>query len=362
MNGNPVIKHPNADNNRQLLKLALIAIIILLLLIPVAWINSIIRERYQRKESVVSEIAGKWGASQIVSGPFISVPYSVFVKSVDENNKLSSVETTRYLHFAADSLKINGDISTVTHKRGIFKVTGYKAELDLAADFSACVPENPAHTELPLRWNEALLSFDLDDQRGLKEIDGSINGKPLVFNRSEGVLSVSSLPETPDLKGTFSGYRGESKVEKQTEFKLAAKLPLDCNANATSVRMRVSITGTQQINLASSALQESVHLKGDWPSPSFIGDMLPDQRSVDSEGFTASWRSNNLNSGIKKNWSGDEPMLQLSNLGVNFLIMVDSYQQTTRALKYAMLFLILTFMTFFFAEIMANKRSTPSSI
>jgi len=100
MNGNQVIKHPNAENNRQLLKLALIAFIILLLLIPVAWISSIIRERYHRKESVVSEIAGKWGASQIVSGPFISVPYSVFVKSVDENNKLSSVETTRYLHFA----------------------------------------------------------------------------------------------------------------------------------------------------------------------------------------------------------------------------------------------------------------------
>ena len=52
-------------------------------------------------------------------------------------------------------------------------------------------------------------------------------------------------------------------------------------------------------------------------------------------------------------------MLQLSNLGVNFLIMVDSYQQTTRALKYAVLFLILTFMTFFFAEIMANQKIHP---
>ena len=37
----------------------------------------------------------------------------------------------------------------------------------------------------------------------------------------------------------------------------------------------------------------------------------------------------------------------------------DSSQQTTRALKYAMLFLILTFMTFFFAEIMANQKIHP---
>jgi len=121
----------------------------------------------------------------------------------------------------------------------------------------------------------------------------------------------------------------------------------------------MEISGTQQLNFASSALQEKVILEGDWLAPSFIGDMLPESRSIDSKGFKATWRTTNLNSGIKKLWSSDELMLQLSNLGVNFLIMVDSYQQTTRALKYSVLFLLLTFMTFFFAETMAKQKIHP---
>lgn len=359
MNTEQFVRQAGSKTNMQMFKLLIIGFMILVLLIPVAWISTLIRERYQRKESVIKEIAGKWGGAQIVSGPFISIPYSVWVKNSDEHKVERSTEITRYIYLAPDSMRINGKIETVTHKRGIFKVTGYKADLDLSASFAAAVMDNPAYLELPLRWNEALVSFDLDDQRGMKEISGKLDDQDLVFNRSQGVLSVSSLPETSNLKDTFSAYRGESKELKNTDFKLAAKLPIDARGSDFELKIRVLMTGTQQLNFASSALNETVLLSGDWPSPSFIGDTLPESRSVDSNGFEASWRTNDLNSGIKKLWTSEEPLLQLSNLGVNFLIMVDSYQQTTRALKYSVLFLLLTFMTFFLAEIMANQRIHP---
>lgn len=353
------VKPTNTKSNLQLWKLALILLLILLLMIPVAWISSIIRERFQRKESVINEIAGKWGGSQIVSGPFISVPYTVIVKSTTEENKPENIEVTKYIYIAPDSLKVTGKIHTVMHKRGIFKVTGYQADLDLNAVFPAYVLDNPALMELPLRWNDALVSFDLDDQRGMKEISGKLNGKAIVFNRSSNVLSVSSMPETIKLNQTFSGYKGDSQEMKSTDFKLEAKVPVDCRTESIGLSIHVNMTGTQQINFASSALKESVHLEGDWQSPSFIGDLLPESREVDDKGFQATWHTSNLNSGVKKTWTSDEPMLQLSNLGVNFLIMVDSYQQTTRALKYSVLFLLLTFMTFFFAEIMTKQRIHP---
>jgi len=357
MNAEQPVKQASPRSNQQMWKLAIIGIIILLLMIPVARISSIIHERYQRKESVVKEIAGKWGGSQIVSGSFISVPYTVTVKNTSfESNDKGVIEVTKYIHIAPDSLKAKGKIHTVMHKRGIFKVTGYKAELGLDAYFAAYVLDNPALRELPLRWDEALVSFDLDDQRGMKEINGKLNGQALVFNRSEGVLSVSSLPETTKLRDTFSGYKGGSNEMKSTDFKLEAKVPVDCRNEGIALNIQMIMTGTQQLNFASSALMESVDLEGDWPSPSFIGDLLPESRTVDSKGFKAIWHTNNLNSGIKKTWTSDEPMLQLSNLGVNFLIMVDSYQQTTRALKYSVLFLLLTFMTFFFAEIITRQR------
>ncbi|MDD4310085.1 MAG: cell envelope integrity protein CreD [Candidatus Cloacimonetes bacterium] len=359
MNTEQIIKSAGNKSNVQIWKLLIIGFLILILMIPVAWISSIIRERYQRKESVVSEIAGKWGASQIVSGPFISIPYTALEKNPDPDSKLRLIELTKYIYLAPDSLQVLGKIKTVIHQRGIFKVTGYIADVDLNANFSAAIIDNPAYRDLPLRWDEALVSFDLDDQRGMKEISGTLNDQPLVFNRSEGVLSVSSLPETGDLKNTFSAYKGDAKEVKQTDFKLAAKVLSDIRSGNNSICIHMEISGTQQLNFASSALQEKVILEGDWLAPSFIGDMLPESRSIDSKGFKATWRTTNLNSGIKKLWSSDEPMLQLSNLGVNFLIMVDSYQQTTRALKYSVLFLLLTFMTFFFAETMAKQKIHP---
>lgn len=340
-------------------KLAIIGFIILLLMIPVAFISSLIHERFQRKESVIAEIAGKWGGSQIVSGPFIAVPYTTIAKITANDGKIVSTETTKYIYLAPDSMKITGKIKTVMHKRGIFSVTGYQAELDLAATFPAVVIDNPAYNDLPLRWDEALVAFDLDDQRGMKVLNGNLNGKPLIFNSAAGVLVVSSMPETAGLKNTISGYRGDSKEVKNTDFKLSAKVPVDSRSTDIAINIHMNMTGTQQLNFATSGMKEIVALEGDWKSPSFIGDMLPETRTLDDNGFKASWQSNNLNSGIKKIWSSDEPILRLSNLGVNFLIMVDSYQQTNRALKYSVLFLLLTFMTFFFAEMMTKQRIHP---
>ncbi|RZJ80701.1 MAG: hypothetical protein EOO20_25755 [Chryseobacterium sp.] len=47
-----------------LFKLGLVLILILLLLIPSSWIQSIILERSQRQDEVVREISDKWASEQ----------------------------------------------------------------------------------------------------------------------------------------------------------------------------------------------------------------------------------------------------------------------------------------------------------
>ena len=358
MNPDQLLKQAGAKANPQMWKLLIIGFIILILMIPAVWISSIIHERYHRKESVVQEIAGKWGASQMLSGPFVCVPYSIWQKNPDPKEE-KPIELTKYLYLAPDSLAITGVVETVVHKRGIFRVSGYKADLDYVASIEAIELENPAYEKLPLRWDEAIIAFDLEDQRGMKQISGTLNGQEIIFNRAQDVISISSMPETQGLRDTFSGYKGEAKALKSTDMKLAAKAPGDIRQSALELKIKVQMSGTQQLNFAASALKEKVSLIGDWPAPSFVGDLLPDNRSISDEGFKVDWHTTDLNSGIKKVWSSDEPILQLSNLGVSFLIMVDSYQQSIRALKYAALFLILTFMTFFFAEIISKQKIHP---
>ncbi|MBN2419199.1 MAG: inner membrane CreD family protein, partial [Deltaproteobacteria bacterium] len=62
------------------LKIIAIGILILLLLIPTVMIQNLIRERQSRRDSVISEINQKWGGSQTITGPFITVPYKDYYR------------------------------------------------------------------------------------------------------------------------------------------------------------------------------------------------------------------------------------------------------------------------------------------
>jgi inner membrane protein len=48
-----------------------------------------------------------------------------------------------------------------------------------------------------------------------------------------------------------------------------------------------------------------------------------------------------------------------SAFGVELLLPVDEYQKTARAAKYCMLFVFLTFLTFFFVEVLGGRRIHP---
>lgn len=340
-------------------KLGIIGAIILVLMIPVAWISSLIHERYNRKDSVTSEIASKWGGSQTVSGPFISIPYQISAKEKDANGMEKTVYHTRYLHVTPETMNITGNVSSVVQHRGIFKVPGYKTELDITCTIPDTIDTGSLLDSNVLDWDNSLITFDLDDERGLKELSGSINGQALRFKKSENVLTVSKTAEPVKSPGRFSSFSPEPDKSTDCSFKFEAKTPAGITPSKANIRLHLTMTGTQKLSFLTSAINETIKLKGDWASPSFTGDILPDTRTISEKGFDATWKTNYLNTGNKPSWTSEEPNIRLSGLGVNFLIMVDAYQQTTRTLKYSILFLLLTFMTFFFAETITKQRIHP---
>jgi inner membrane protein len=356
------IPHANplaSPGSGSALKLFLIGCIILALMIPVVWISSLIHERYNRRDSVTAEIASKWGSDQFFSGPFLSVPYYIKVLPKENSDHETTAILTEYLNFAPQTMQISGKIQSVPQHRGIFKVTGYKADLELTAVFSDTLDAANLPHGAELDWNHALVTFDLEDARGLKELTGSLNGQAFTFNKSVNVVRVAST-DTPDnaLKGR-NKFTSDSDNDKERCFKFEAKAPQTGPSSPKQINIHLALTGTRQLSFLASGVQESVQLEGDWPSPSFTGDLLPDTRTVDAKGFTAAWQTNYLNTGVRQFWTSEEPTVRLSALGVNFLIMVDAYQQTTRTLKYSILFLLLTFMVFFFAETITKQRIHP---
>ena len=61
-------------------KIASIALVILVLMIPAAMISDLLNERESRRDSVVQEINQKWGNSQTITGPFFTIPYKLTIQ------------------------------------------------------------------------------------------------------------------------------------------------------------------------------------------------------------------------------------------------------------------------------------------
>jgi inner membrane protein len=354
MNDTPQKPVRRFESASKALKLGIIGFLILIFLIPVAWISSLIRERHERRDTVINEIAGKSGSSQIIGGPFISVPYHWIVSQ----NKVDVIETA-YIHVTADNMNVTAKTKSEIYHRGIFSVSGYLADVNITADFTmkpivGLLPENAE-----LDWANALISFNLKDQHGLKELNGKIDGQNLLFIAGDQILSVVKPATVTNSLKKGMRYGQEEKTEESIKFKYAAKIPIDVRAGNHQITVHLISSGTQQLNFLASGMQETIQIQGDWKSPSFTGDLLPQSRNVDKQGFTATWHTNFLTTGNKQYWSNSASDIQLANVGVDFLIMVDSYQQATRALKYAILFLLLTFMTFFFTETITKQRIHP---
>lgn len=105
--------------------------------------------------------------------------------------------------------------------------------------------------------------------------------------------------------------------------------------------------------------QTNVQLSSEWPNPGFTGNFLPADREVSAAGFNASWKVLHLNRNFPQQWMGSNQEISNSAFGVNLLLSVDEYQKTMRTTKYAIMFISLTFLTFFMIELLSKKAIHP---
>ena len=77
-------------------RLILIGLLTLVLLIPLLFVQNLVSERKERQESVVNEIANKWGGEVFFYGPILKIPYKVYGNNTFE---------IRYAYFFPEVLK-----------------------------------------------------------------------------------------------------------------------------------------------------------------------------------------------------------------------------------------------------------------
>jgi inner membrane protein len=318
------------------LKLLLVCGLALLMTIPSLFVNSVVEERTMRAKGVIEEISGRAGGQQTFLGPSLSIPYSI-----PSLYKGASPMLGVYVVFPAKgdaSIKVR----TEERRRSLFKVPVYQAELNFDATFDLTGVPSAAPAGAELDWTRARIVIGVSDARGALA-DGTLtaNGKTSTFAPAESVGE-----ENPRLRLAYF-YVGVSDLAKpNATFNVAASL---------------RFSGAQRLAVLAYGKSTRLAVEGDWPSPGFDGGFLPVKRTISAQGFTGEWSIPFIARGIPaEGTNAAVSALDLSAMGISFVEVADPYQSVSRALKYALLFIGLLFLSYFVFEATAGKRVHPA--
>jgi inner membrane protein len=317
------------NRNAPLIKLIVLGILTLILLIPSSMIKNLIRERQYHQESVKTEISSKWGDAQTIIGPVIAIPY--------EYQVLEGKVVKNYvgqLIVLPNNLKINGNLDTQILKRGIYEMMAYRGTLQIFGNFSFDQAASILPSNATPNWDKAQFSIGISDLKGIKE--------SIIMEMDSSELSLEP------------GITINNIMTNGVGNKLALNRLEPLNFSTT-----LELQGSESLYFIPVGKTTTAFLKSSCPNPSFDGNFLPENRKMDNNGFTADWKILHLNRNYPQQWLNSEHRISDSKFGLNLLLNVDHYQKTERSAKYAILFIALTFLTFFFIEILNAKRIHP---
>ncbi|SDH88055.1 inner membrane protein [Pseudomonas flavescens] len=331
-------------NRSLMLKLGTIALLILLLMIPLLLIDGLVGERQGARDDVLRDIARSSSYAQQITGPVLVVPYRKRVlvwktrKDSDERHLEESTEQGR-LYFLPERFTLDGDVRTELRYRGIYQARLYHSDSKVGGEFR--VPANYGIGDVDAyRFEAPFIAVGISDVRGIgNDLRLQLNGASLSVEPGSGDERFGSgvhvvLP-APDTR--------EDQV-----YTFAFDLKLQ---------------GTEQLSITPVGRESQVTLRSDWPHPSFVGEFLPSQRDVTEQGFTAKWQTSffatDMQEALSSCVSGSCSAMQSRTFGVSFIEPVDQYLKADRAIKYALLFVTLTFAVFFLFEVLKRLAVHP---
>lgn len=322
----------------QTFRLVTVGLLVLLLQIPVSMIGGQIYERRERGEDAIQEVSSKWGNEQTIAGPALVVPYTYRWSETNTAGQVIVRNEPRHAIFLPDRLETHGSVTTEERKRGIFSVPVYKLDLTVSGRFS-----RPDFSKLSLEpaaiaWERAHLVAGISDTRAIQqETSVSWGGQPVQFVPGIG------------------GYPGEHAG-------IHAVVGFADGAESVDFSFPLSLNGSQGVYFTPSGQNTMVRLDSNYPHPSFQGNWLPSKRVVTDQGFEAGWSIPFLGRSFPQAWTAETKMnaaIAQSRFGVDLVNPVDHYRMAERSVKYASLFILLSFAGVWLFEVRAGVRVHP---
>ncbi|MDR2081171.1 MAG: cell envelope integrity protein CreD [Campylobacteraceae bacterium] len=327
-------------NKAILFKTITIAVLILLMLIPLVFVENVIYDRNRYKNEAVSKITKSWGGQVILAAPILNMPYAYNeVTEVFQDNKTIQKVTTRtaYAKFAPQDLDVDVKINSQIRYIGIFEVPVFSADIVMKGSFEAL---DKAYLDYA---QDAFISLETKDIKGISE-------PVLVWNEKEHGFEPGSKANSLEIT-PLANEEDRYYYSRVTLHSLASDI--DFKNNGGKFELKFSIKGSESISFVPLAKKNRFHMSSDWANPNFAGNFLPDEKNITNKGFEALWDINYLSSGVPPRFDGRD--LSSAQFQTTFLIPVDNYRSAERAVKYGILFIALTFIICFVFEL-ANHR------
>jgi inner membrane protein len=126
-----------------------------------------------------------------------------------------------------------------------------------------------------------------------------------------------------------------------------------------SFSLQLKLKGSERLFFTPVARETEVQLAASFPNPSFDGKFLPVASTLSDTGFKAQWKVLHFTRDVPQSWTNQKVEMENHEFGVQLLQGVDSYSKTMRSVKYALLFISLTFFLFFFIELLKKTSVHP---
>jgi inner membrane protein len=339
------------------IKLVSIGFLLLILLLPSAWIQELMEERQERADSVILEISNKWSESQTLSGPVLVIPYKDTEKIRHGKDDVEIQEIVRKAFFLPETLNVTGEVKPEILHRGIFDAAVYESSLQLDATFPtpdfASLGVNPER----VLWSEAYLAYSITDLRGISENPAlTVDGKKYTAEPANHVGVAIRKFQREIVSYSAEQHEYEKFSTSGIVAKLNWKTAEDFKSNTA---LTLNLKGSNRLSFVPVGKTTEVKLSGPWQNPSYDGEFLPATREMSPQGFAATWKILHFNRPFSQQWKDGEQELAGSEFGMKLLIPVDQYQKSIRTSKYGILIILLTFVALFLVEIIRKIRIHP---
>ncbi len=322
-------------DNKVSIKLIVLGALVFVSWVATMFIWGVVGERESRQTEASDAISAQWSRPQTIAGPVLTIP----VEKTTITTTGERIVNTQTLTLLPEDLSYESDIQTQLLKRGVYETPVYTTLIKGVGNFN--LEEIPqAEPNARILWDKAVISINVSDTRGISSMfDLIVNGE-----------KYEMLPASEFSLLDGSGVHTTLKIDPtKPSYQFSFDLPLK---------------GSREISFLPLGKNTDVRVTSTWNAPSFTGEFLPESRTITESGFEATWKIASYGKNLPQSWLGSSPTINSETLlskafGVGLYQEVDFYTMVNRSMKYSILFITLTFLTFFLYEILAGLRIHP---